>query len=310
MPVRLVYLGGLAVGLVSLVALLGGSFWAFDLMSHFRVQYLGLLILSGGLLAILKQRKEAGVLASFAAFNIFLILPLFSGGGAPIAAAAEGTSQRLMSLNLLSSNEDSEAVFAVVADANPDILLFLEVNTWWQTRLDAQFDKVYPFRDSRPREDNFGISLYSKVPLEDFEVIHLGDAIPTMRVTFSNHGKPFHLFGVHFLPPMGKRGTARRDAAFADLPAAMSNLPHDILVVGDLNATPWSFPFRRLLADTNLHDSSVGFGFQPTWPTFLPLMSIPIDHCLHTSGVQILNREVGGEMGSDHLPLIVDFQIR
>jgi endonuclease/exonuclease/phosphatase (EEP) superfamily protein YafD len=52
------------------------------------------------------------------------------------------------------------------------------------------------------------------------------------------------------------------------------------------------------------------YGYQPTWPTFLSVMSIPIDHCLHTSGVQILNREVGREMGSDHLPLIVDFQIR
>lgn len=310
MFVRLLYLAGLAVGVVSLVALLGGSFWAFDLMSHFRVQYFGLLVLSGAILVVLKQRKKAGVLGSFAAFNIFLILPLFTGGGGVHAAASEGMSQRLMSVNLLSSNENTEATFAVVAEANPDVVLFLEVNDWWQSRLNERFASDYPFHDSRPREDNFGMSLYSKRPFEDFEVLHLGDEIPTMRVTFPNQGKPFHLFGVHFLPPMGKRGTAHRDAAFADLPAAISNLPHEIIVVGDLNATPWSYPFRRLLAVTKLQDSSAGFGFQPTWPTFLSVMSIPIDHCLHTSGVQILNRAVGKEMGSDHLPLIVDFQLR
>jgi endonuclease/exonuclease/phosphatase (EEP) superfamily protein YafD len=310
MLLRFLYLAGLAVGVVSLAALLGGSFWAFDLMSHFRMQYLGLLILSGGLLAILKQRKEAGILASFALFNIILILPLFTKNGTPIESVDPSNSHRLMSLNLLSSNHESEAVFAVVATAKPDILLFLEVNHWWQTRLDTQFQQDYPFRDARVREDNFGMSLYSKVPLEDFQVLHLGDAIPTMRATFSNHGKPFHLFGVHFLPPMGKHGTARRDAPLADLPAAIADLPHEVLIVGDFNATPWCFPFRRLLATTELEDSSVGFGFQPTWPTFLSVMSIPIDHCLHTGGVEIMNREIGEEMGSDHLPLIVDFRIR
>jgi len=47
-------------------------------------------------------------------------------------------------------------------------------------------------------------------------------------------------------------------------------------------------------------------GMQPTWPTFSPLLEIPLDHLLHTKDVTIVNREIGVDVGSDHYPLIVD----
>jgi len=55
-----------------------------------------------------------------------------------------------------------------------------------------------------------------------------------------------------------------------------------------------------------LKDSSLGWGIQPTWPAmFLPLR-IPIDHCLVSPDLKIVRRKIGRDIGSDHLPLLVD----
>lgn len=82
------------------------------------------------------------------------------------------------------------------------------------------------------------------------------------------------------------------------------------MVLGDLNVTPWSHVFRDLLKRTGLIDSAQGWGIQPTWPSGAVLLRIPIDHCLHSPDVAIVNREIGENVGSDHFPVIVDFFIR
>ncbi|MBW1762831.1 MAG: hypothetical protein JRJ64_15305 [Deltaproteobacteria bacterium] len=71
--------------------------------------------------------------------------------------------------------------------------------------------------------------------------------------------------------------------------------------------SPWNHHFRRLLKRTGLRDSSQGRGVQPTWPTHNPLLRIPIDHCLHSEGIHVVQKKIGPAVGSDHYPVIVDF---
>ena len=37
---------------------------------------------------------------------------------------------------------------------------------------------------------------------------------------------------------------------------------------------------------------------------------IPIDHCLHSPGIQIVRKEIGPAVGSDHYPVVVEFALR
>ena len=71
-----------------------------------------------------------------------------------------------------------------------------------------------------------------------------------------------------------------------------------------------SHHFRLLLRRTGLRDSARGRGVQPTWPAGSPLLAIPLDHCLHSPDIAILQRRIGGDVGSDHYPVIVDFTFR
>ena len=73
--------------------------------------------------------------------------------------------------------------------------------------------------------------------------------------------------------------------------------------------TPFSNHFERLLVGSGLLDSGRGYGVQATWPTGNPLLRIPIDHCLHSPAIRIVDRRVLPGAGSDHFPLVVDFTL-
>ena len=80
--------------------------------------------------------------------------------------------------------------------------------------------------------------------------------------------------------------------------------------MGDFNATPWSFPFRRLLSSTDLSNSARGYGLDLSYPANGNLLvRVPIDHLLFSGGLAVVDRRLGPAMGSDHFPLTVDLAL-
>ncbi|NET13198.1 MAG: endonuclease/exonuclease/phosphatase family protein, partial [Okeania sp. SIO1H6] len=100
-------------------------------------------------------------------------------------------------------------------------------------------------------------------------------------------------------------------------------LNHPVILAGDLNITMWSPDYHKLEQETGLRNSRLGFGIIPTWPArfnnsvLLYILSrffqIPIDHCLISSEIKVVNVNTransGLNLGSDHLPLITDLFI-
>jgi endonuclease/exonuclease/phosphatase (EEP) superfamily protein YafD len=76
--------------------------------------------------------------------------------------------------------------------------------------------------------------------------------------------------------------------------------------MGDFNATPWSRPYRRLHNGTGTCDTRAGYGVQASYPADSWLLRIPIDHVLASCNVGVRDRRIGPDVGSDHLPVIVD----
>ena len=89
-------------------------------------------------------------------------------------------------------------------------------------------------------------------------------------------------------------------AGVGDVAAAS---PTPCIVAGDFNATPWSLPFRTLVARSGLVDTALGRGVQATWNARYPAPRIPIDHILAPSGTRVVRRVVGPDIGSDHFPV-------
>jgi endonuclease/exonuclease/phosphatase (EEP) superfamily protein YafD len=82
-----------------------------------------------------------------------------------------------------------------------------------------------------------------------------------------------------------------------------------VVLIGDLNTTPWSAHYRQLLMATQLHDARTGFGIRPTWPTYFPVFFIPIDHVYVSPDLIPITLETGNYNGSDHLPIYTELRV-
>ena len=112
------------------------------------------------------------------------------------------------------------------------------------------------------------------------------------------------------MPPMSVAAQSARNEHLTQMTAFAKARSEPLIIVGDLNMTMWSPSHRSLCDELGLTNTRRGFGILPSWPASLPsVMRIPIDHCLVSDGITVLDCRLGRDIGSDHLPLIVDLGI-
>ena len=307
-PWGLLEAAGTIVAGATLLGFLGPFWWFFDLFSHFRVQYFLTLLLVALALASGRQWKAAITFGILAALNLATIAPLYVGRSGETITSPD--SYRAMLVNVNSENDRYADMERAILRYNPHVLVLLEVNDDWLTAL-LGLHGSYPHAITSPRDDNFGMAVFSRFPFTHSEIFELGGvAVPSLSVQMDLNDRPVTILGTHTLPPGGADSSGLRNAQLAAIPAFLKNHPSPtLMILGDLNLTPWSTHFQRLLEQTGLRKCSQGQGVHPTWPTFLPLFLIPIDHCLHSPDIIILDEQVGRGVGSDHYPLIVDFTL-
>ena len=299
---------GAVASIATVLGFCGRLAWFLDLFAHFRVQYFLGLLVTAVLLLILRRRKAAACCGIFSIINLLVILPLYFGK--TLGADATGQRLRAMLLNVNTKSGDPIRVAKLVNEMSPQILVLEEINSRWLTDLEEAL-RAYPHSCVSPREDNFGIGLFSKFPLSNATVVDLGEVrLPSIIADVRIEATTLRVIATHPPPPAGALYSRWRNSQLDMIPDYVPKDGSAFLLLGDLNVTPWSHHFQQLLTRTGLRDSSKGRGVQPTWPMGSPLLWIPIDHCLHSSEVTILRKTIGPNVGSDHYPLIVDIAIR
>ncbi|MEZ4471963.1 MAG: endonuclease/exonuclease/phosphatase family protein [bacterium] len=286
-------LGGLTLGE------LGRWHWLADLANHFRAQAALPAALALALAALARDRL-ALLLALPAVFSVTLALvPLYRAD-----APSTGAPLRLFLANVNRTTGDPAAVAAQISASEADVIGLVEVDDRWLDAL-APALSPWPHRLTQTREDNFGLALYSRLPLRDTRAI-LSLPTPALRATVDVAGAPVGLLLVHPPPPVSGAIAAERDASLRGFVEARAALPARAILLGDLNATPWSVPFRRLLVDGPFREGRDATGAGPvgTWPAQLPgFLRIPIDHILTSGPLAVETFQAGAPNGSDHLPV-------
>lgn len=302
---------GILACLATLAGFAGRFWWGFELFTHFRVQYT--LTLGGFTLILLalRQWRWPALFGVCALFNAALVAPAFREDGptAPATAESQPTLRALLA-NVNAENRDSERLQRLIAESDPDLILLLEATPWLLDRL-RNLGERYPHRAAEPRDDLFGIALFSRHPLAHSQIVRFGDADspPAIVATITVGERPFILIGAHPWPPVSAELAEGRNEQLRALANRVRQSQRPLLVLGDLNLSPWSPWFSRLLADSGLRDSRRGRGIQPSWPAGWWPLWIPIDHALFSEDIRIRQREIGPAIGSDHYPVIVDFQV-
>lgn len=296
-------LGGIAG---SVLGLAGEFHWVLDLFSHFRAQYLIGASLLFVLCLMLRQWRNAGLACAGLLLNALLIWPLYQG---PSESEPQGATLKILYANVLTHNDQYASLARLIEEEQPDVIALLEFSENWQKALQGDLD-AWPHREIRPRDDNFGIAVYSRYPLENSTwpvLTPTGSA--TLFSSLSWNGQSFPFVFAHPYPPIRRYASNTARAQVAEM-CLRAELQHDAaLLVGDLNATPWSHTYRQLKV-TRLRNGREGFGVLPTWPAALPaFLRIPIDAVMVGPSWQVLDLRVGPDIGSDHLPLIMELSL-
>jgi endonuclease/exonuclease/phosphatase (EEP) superfamily protein YafD len=304
-PWGLITAGGAILSTATVLGFFGSFWWFFDLFSHLRVQYFFGLSAVALLLLFPRRGKAFAFFGLLAIANFCTIAPLYFGKEPRPPEVSRSYRSLLMNVNTESGSPDKVA--QAIKRIDPDIMVLEEINNQWLSVLSVPL-RAYPYSQTMPREDNFGIALYSKHPFIRSEIRQVGEAdIPSVVAELELPDGRLTVIATHPLPPGGAEYSRLRNDQLARLPGLVKQARSPVLMLGDLNVTPWCSHFNQLLSQSGMRNSSQGRGVLPTWPTFFPLLLIPLDHCLHTKGIHISRITIGPKVGSDHYPLVVDF---
>jgi endonuclease/exonuclease/phosphatase (EEP) superfamily protein YafD len=248
----------------------------------------------------------AVTIAAIVAFGVHW-LPIYFPQGPPSTGEK---SFRLLSTNLQFDNANLDRFFRLVEEEKPDLILIFELSSKWAPTL-QHLRTGYPYFLAQPSPGHSGCGVYSRLPLEQLAIEPLGpypNFVAVMRVRIDN--SLVHVFGTHPLAPYSPREMRARNAQLTALAERVGNERSHRVIAGDLNTSGWSPCFKQLMRATNTRDTRCGFGIGATFPSAFWPMRIPIDHCLVSSDIAVVDRRVGPNIGSDHLPIVIDLQIR
>jgi len=294
------------VAFASVLALLAPFGWPFELFAHFRVQYAAAALLLAVLLGWQRRAVPSALALLLAGWHV---LP-----GAQVLMAATpstgctGPVVTVAAANVLYTNSQREPLLDWLETRPADIVILQEVTEAWARDLAVR--TTYPNQHLLQREDAYGIGVLSRWPLEEVSLADLaGDGLPSITGVALVGTQRVRFLGMHTRGPLLPRLARLRDEALrgaADL-AHASDLP--MVMLGDLNATPDSPAFERLLHSGALRDALAGRQWRPTWQADFWPLALRIDHVLVSPGICVEQASVGPPVGSDHLPVLARLRL-
>ena len=217
----------------------------------------------------------------------------------------------ILSANVLMTNRNSDQVLKLVDDFNPDIIVTLETNRWWQQQLQP-LEKKYPYLIQCPLDNLYGMHVYSKMPLKNSEIKFLVEEDkPSMHTAIElPDGKMARLHFLHPAPPSPTENdeSSERDAELLVLAKELKAVKEPVIVAGDLNDVAWSRTTSAFRKISGLLDPRIGRGTFNTFHAKYWFLRWPLDHLFHSHHFKLCTLKRMRDVGSDHFPLLSTLQ--
>jgi len=304
----------LLFSLLTFGSLLGQYHWLLDVLSHYHVQYtialallvIALLVIT--LLGVTHLRLLLLIPVAALLVNLSLVVPFFLPPATSTAhAAVDALPLRVMAVNISTSNAGYDKVVALIHERQPDLIFMSEVREDLLAVLRAELTASYPYLHAEPSRMTLGIAFLSRVPFLRVETMTPGGrGRRYLHAEIDWQGQSISLVGIHPLPPMRGEWAESRNREIALMGQVANQTAQPFVLLGDLNASPWSTPMRGLLASTDLRYALQGHGVWPTWLLAGPLLGAPLDYVLISPAWSVVQYREGGDIGSDHLPIQAD----
>ena len=264
--------------------------WAVDLAAHWQWLYLAVLTVG----ALLGATIHRGWLFAL----LMAPLPWWSAAPRLDDAQIDGVELVVAAVNVHVSTRDATRLADWLASTPADLVVVSEVSPAFAESLERL--PGFPHREIAAAEHPFGIALLSRFPMRAVAVRD-AEGVARIEARVDTGVACIEVFAIHPIPPMTPRLYAARNELLRDV--SRRTIEQDVprLVVGDLNATPWSSAFS-ILSKHGLRRAS---NLRPTWPSrWRGWFGIPIDHVVGSAHWRVRDARLGPHLGSDHRPLL------
>ncbi|MDG1895442.1 MAG: endonuclease/exonuclease/phosphatase family protein [Fuerstiella sp.] len=293
-----------AIAVVTLLSLFAQDFWLGDLSANLRVQWVVGLIATGFVASVYRRWRWLALHVLMLAVH----LPFFGSLVQQTSSNAMTPAITVTTANVFTSNTDYVAIAGELRSTDADVIAVLELSSGLRKYLANAFRDDYPFSlvDSQDN-GNFGIGLYSRHEFESAKLTYFNDeSIQSIVAGLTVNGRRCQIVATHALPPIGKGGFSHRNRHLQLLAKEVQSLQKQapgvpVIVMGDLNLTPWSPVFTSFANAAELQRASHAFNCDPTWyryPVFP--FGLVLDHVLATKELTCSSYDVGPDIGSDH----------
>lgn len=254
-----------------------------------------------------------GAVGGCIAWQSYRIFPYMPWMPVSVEAAnrSDGSTLRLLSSNVQQENDQYARWLEVVRQADPDIILAVEVDDAWARQLRV-LQEDYPHAVWQPQDNYYGMVLLSRLKLIEPTVQFIvQEDVPSIFAKVElRDGQQIDLYGVHPRPPEPIRD---QDAAARD--AEVVIIGHEInerdtrrptVVAGDFNDVAWSHTTDLFVQLSGLLDPRKGRGLFNTFHAERPLFRFPLDHVFHSNDFKLIDLRLLDHVGSDHFPVAIE----
>lgn len=308
----LTLLAFLAVVLLS-VPIVAGFFGtvhpALDSLGHFRAHFGVLMALIALPLLATSLGREAAIALVFALGACATTLPGLAANKRTFFTAQPEFSPayRLLHMNLRFDSAEPELALALIERVDADVITLNEVSAMWEDLL-TPVGATYPHRvicraPGRP----WGSAILSRRAFVLGKAPQCADRGSMAVASVDFGGQSVDVVALHLGWPWPYEQASQIDGIVQSL----ASLGPSALLAGDFNASPWSASVRRVAAAGALELLPWS---GPTWlplgaPEFLRFGGLTLDHVLMKGDVIVHDARRLERVGSDHLPVLVEFSL-
>ena len=240
-----------------------------------------------------------------------------------------GATIKIVSFNVQGSNAELGRATDWLLQAAPDLIVLQETAEGYDERL-APLYEVYAHED----HIEGSVRVFSRFPILAREVLIIEDepGRAALRLLLNVDGRRLAVYAVHFSLPLRPRAELdpdsdfglggllrynerRRNGQIRRFLQLLEDEPSPYIVAGDFNVSDASLIYAEIAELMGDAWRAAGNGAGRTWPVAeaigLPRVILPflrIDYVWHSAGLRATAATVGEAIGSDHLPISVEFE--
>lgn len=243
-------------------------------------------------------------------WQLWWILPYTRLWPKEVSQSINSEAEKQLSIitsNVLTPNRSADSLINLVNKHQPDVLVTLESDQWWEDRLQV-LKQDMPYSIKCPLDNLYGMHVFSKLPISEEEICYLVEKdVPSIHAQLklpSGDKVRFHF--LHPAPPSPTENTesAERDAELMIVARSVAESNQPVIVTGDLNDVAWSATTRLFRKVSGLLDPRIGRGIFSTFHADYPLIRWPLDHLFHSQHFTLQGIQRLPSIGSDHFPLL------